>query len=162
MNDLHLNTAELLYGGDLQVGDWIELGPYSLNEAEILEFGRRWDPLPIHTDPVAAAASPFGSLIASGVHTMAIYSSLVSPEFRARLALLAGKGIDRMRLPNPVRADSVLSLRVHVTEIRPGDRHADVHTHAVMSDQHGKVVLDLTSVLVLHLRSDDEGSDPQM
>ena len=35
-------------------------------------MGRRWDPQPFHTDPEAAAASPFGGLVASTVHLFAI------------------------------------------------------------------------------------------
>lgn len=142
----------MLFAEDLCVGDRIELGPYDVTESEILDFGRRWDPLPIHTDVVAAGASSFGGLIASGVHTLAIYSSLISPAFRARLALVAGKGIDRMRLPAPVRPGATLSLVVEVIAIEPGDRHADVLTKAVMTDQGGAVVLDLTSVLVVRHR----------
>lgn len=152
MRDLRTKPSTLLYADDLHAGDWIELGPYALDEEAILDFGRQWDPLPIHVDPVAAAASPFRSLIASGVHTMAIYSLLASTGFRGRLALVAGKGIDRMRLPNPVRADSVLALRVEITDVRPGARHADVHTRGVMTDQNGQVVLDLASILVVSAR----------
>lgn len=153
MTDPQGHSKALLHADDLRIGDSLNFGPYELSEREILDFGRRWDPLPIHTDPIAAAASPFGSLIASGVHTLAIYSKLVSPAFRARLALLAGKGIDRMRLPNPVRADSVLTLTVTVSDIDPGPRYADVRTHAVMTDQDDRVVLDLTSVLVVESRT---------
>lgn len=153
MNDLRENPSTLLYADDLHPGDWLELGPYALDEEAILDFGRQWDPLPIHVDPVAAAASPFGSLIASGVHTMAIYSLLASSGFRGRLALVAGKGIDRMRLPHPVRADSVLALRVEIIEVRAGSKHADVHTRGVMTDQNGQVVLDLASILVVSVRT---------
>jgi acyl dehydratase len=38
---------------------------YLVTEEEILEMGRRWDPQPFHTDPVAAEDSPFGGLVAS-------------------------------------------------------------------------------------------------
>lgn len=152
MSDIAEGPDVMLYAEDLRVGDTIDLGPYAVSEQEIIDFGRRWDPLPIHVDPAAAAALPFGSLIGSGVHTLAIYSSLISPAFRARLAILAGKGIDRMRLPNPVRPDSVLTLRVEVVEVVPGPRYADVRTHAVMTDQGARVVLDLTSVLVVQTR----------
>ena len=38
----------------------------------LLDYARAWDPLPIHTDEDAAAASPHGELIASGEHTFVI------------------------------------------------------------------------------------------
>ena len=61
------------YYEDLEVGytaPWTD--PYLVTEEEILEMGRRWDPQPFHTDPEAAAASPFGGLVASTVHLFAI------------------------------------------------------------------------------------------
>jgi acyl dehydratase len=62
------------YYEDLPVGTTSENheATYLVTEEEILEVGRRWDPQPFHTDPVAAAASPFGGLVASSVHLFAI------------------------------------------------------------------------------------------
>ncbi|MEY9806619.1 MaoC/PaaZ C-terminal domain-containing protein [Bradyrhizobium elkanii] len=67
----------MLYAEDLTEGQTFELGSYTIGEAEILEFAGKYDPVPIHTDPVAAAAGPFGGLIASGFNTIAIYQRLV-------------------------------------------------------------------------------------
>ena len=36
------------------------------SEAEMIDFAVKYDPQPMHTDPEAAANSPFGGLIASG------------------------------------------------------------------------------------------------
>ncbi len=47
-------------------------GPIPMTEADIIEFARRYDPQPIHVDPVAATAGPFGGLIASGWHTVVV------------------------------------------------------------------------------------------
>ena len=33
---------------------------------EVLDFARRWDPQPFHTDEARAKESPYGGLIASG------------------------------------------------------------------------------------------------
>ena len=38
-------------------------GRYVVTEEEILEFGRRFDPQPFHTDPIAAKDGPFGGLV---------------------------------------------------------------------------------------------------
>ena len=47
--------------------------PAQLVTAEgLLDYARAWDPLPIHTDEDAAAASPHGELIASGEHTFVV------------------------------------------------------------------------------------------
>ncbi|WLA51883.1 MaoC/PaaZ C-terminal domain-containing protein [Bradyrhizobium elkanii] len=42
-------------------GQTFKLGSYTIGEAEILEFAGKYDPVPIHTDPVAAAVGPFGA-----------------------------------------------------------------------------------------------------
>ena len=43
-----------------------ECGPVEVEEEEILEFARRYDPQPFHTDPEAAKKSYYKGLIASG------------------------------------------------------------------------------------------------
>ena len=47
------------YFEDLPVGCVMHASGYTVTEAEILEFGQRFDPQPFHTDPGAANASIF-------------------------------------------------------------------------------------------------------
>src|ERR1700747_3612917 len=128
----------ILYAEDLAVGDWMDLGPVEVSRDEIVRFARQFDPLPIHVD---GTESPFGDVIASGMHTLALFASISSPRFMARLALVAGKGFDRMRLPNPVRPCSVLTGSLQVVEVRMGTRKADVHCIYEMVDQKGGLVM---------------------
>ena len=46
--------------------------PRLVTAEALLDYARAWDPLPIHTDERAAAASPHGEPIASGEHTFAV------------------------------------------------------------------------------------------
>ena len=90
---------------DFEVGvTWQCPTRYEVTEEEILEMGRRWDPQPFHTDPVAAAASPFGGLVASTVHLLGIGTKL---------------GMDA----DPVAAVSNLGMTniVNHAPARPGD-----------------------------------------
>ncbi len=57
---------------DVPVGGVSTQGPIMVTEEEIIAFGRAYDLQPFHTDPVAAAKSPPGSLIASGWHIAAL------------------------------------------------------------------------------------------
>ena len=50
---------------EIEIGSSSSVGEYAVSEAEILEFGRRFDPRPFHCDPVAAASSAFGGLVAT-------------------------------------------------------------------------------------------------
>ena len=77
---------------DFVPGAVAEFGPIAIDEAEVIAFARQFDPQPIHTDPVAAAAGPFGGLIASGWHTVSLVMRvLVDHYLRARrVARIAG------------------------------------------------------------------------
>jgi acyl dehydratase len=144
---------------DLNAGDVHELGSTSVTEAEIVAFAERFDPLPIHVDREAAAAGPFGGIIGSAAHTLALYSSLASPGFMARLALVAGKGVERMRVPHPLRPGVVLAATIEVLEVAPRFREdaistdrADLRCAGRMTDPEGRVVLALEALQVVRYR----------
>src|SRR5215813_5823420 len=98
----------MLYAEDLVEGQEFQLGTYILTEAEILQFAHQYDPVPIHIDPVAAAAGPFGGLIASGFNTIAIYQRLVVEAIWSKVAGIAGRSFE-IRLPSPVRPGATLT-----------------------------------------------------
>jgi acyl dehydratase len=64
------------YFEDIKLGEMPETGTYAVSKAEIMEFAEQYDAQPFHVNPEAAAQSPFGGLIASGLHTMAITQRL--------------------------------------------------------------------------------------
>jgi acyl dehydratase len=144
-----VKSTQLLYAEDLAIGDWMDLGPVEVTRDEIVRFARQFDPLPIHVD---GTESPFGDVIASGMHTLSLFASISSPKFMARLALVAGKGFDRMRLPNPVRPGSVLTGSLQVVEVRMGTRKADVHCLYEMVDQDGALVMTMVGIQVVRRR----------
>lgn len=144
-----VTSDRILYAEDLVVGDWMDLGQVEVSRDEIVEFAKRFDPLPIHVD---GSESTFGDVIASGMHTLSLFASISSPKFMARLALVAGKGFDRMRLPNPVRPGSVLTGSLEVLEVRMGPRKADVHCRYEMVDQNGDLVMTMEGIQVVRRR----------
>lgn len=137
------------YAEDLNVGDWMELGTVQVELAEVLAFAGRFDPLPIHLDE---ANTTFGGVIASGVHTMALFSSLASRVFLPRLAIVAGKGVDRLRMPAPVRPGSTLAGAVEITDIVMHSRRADVSYRATFVDACDRVVLSFVAITVVSRR----------
>jgi acyl dehydratase len=104
---------------DLAIGEVGEFGPYRVDEAEIVDFGRRFDPQRMHVDPEAAAATIFGGLIASGWHTCAIAMRLAVDGWLSRIDVIGGTGIDGVRLLRPVRPGDALRARVAVEELVP-------------------------------------------
>jgi acyl dehydratase len=143
------------YFEDYRPGDVHEFGEITVTEDEMLEFARRFDPQPIHTDPVFAAEGPFKGLIASGWHTSGIFMRLFADHYLSRVASLASPGVDELRWPAPVRPGDTLRLRAGVREARPSRSKPDrgiVTTRGELLNQDGEVVLSLTAINLLRRR----------
>jgi acyl dehydratase len=106
----------MLYAQDLAIGQRFPFGTYKMEEAEIIEFAQRFDPLYIHVDPEAAAKGPFGGLIASGLHTMAVYQRLIADAMWSQVAGIAGKRFE-IDLQRPVRPGFVLTGHAEIENI---------------------------------------------
>ena len=68
---------KLLYFDDLQVGRRFVSRTHLVDEAQIVEFARQFDPQPFHLDAEAAKQTFFQGLAASGWHTAAITMRLL-------------------------------------------------------------------------------------
>lgn len=106
------------YFEDYEVGACYELGSFRLSEAEIIEFATRFDPQRFHVDPVAAAASPYGGIIASGWHTGSAMMRLLADHFISSVAGLGSPGLDEIRWLKPTRPDTEMTVRVTVLDKR--------------------------------------------
>ncbi|MCH2556475.1 MAG: MaoC family dehydratase [Alcanivorax sp.] len=113
------------YFEDYPEGAVYEFGPIEVEEEEVLSFARRFDPQAMHTDPEAAAAGPFGGLIASGWHTLSLMMRLMVDHYVSKVAGLASPGVDEVRWLRPVRPGDRLTLRATVLEARPSRSKAD-------------------------------------
>ena len=132
-----------LFFEDFTPGDVIELGTYEMTEAEIIDFGRRFDPQYFHIDPQAALDSPFGGLIASGWHTCAAWARLWIDSLLSRADSRGSPGMQEVRWLEPVRPGDALTAVVEILNTRPSARHADrgtVFIGCTMTNQHGRVV----------------------
>ncbi len=149
------------YFEDLSVGQVLDLGRYEVSEAEILEFGRRFDPQPIHTDPQKARSSFFGGLIASGWHTSSILMRLLADTIaRERLASAGSPGIERCNWLAPVRPGDVLSGRMEIVGARASRTRpfGIVDARSTLTNQDGTLVLDMLGKGLYGLRPAAEAS----
>jgi acyl dehydratase len=104
---------------DLSVGDKFETPSITVDEDELLDFARRFDPQPMHIDREAAAKGPFKGLIASGWHTAALVMKLnAEAKFLGNTPML-GMGVDSLQWPQPVRPGDTLRVITEVTNITP-------------------------------------------
>ena len=149
------------YFQDYVPGTTAEYGPVLVEEAEVLDFARRFDPQPFHVDPEAAAAGPFGGLIASGWHSCALMMRLLAQEYLSPASSLGSPGIDELRWLLPVRPGDRLTLRATVQDSRVSRSKPDrglVTTRVEMVNQVGDAVLALVAINLIRLRP--EGSQP--
>lgn len=101
---------------DVTVGETIDCETSTASRDDILSFAREFDPLAIHADPDAAADSPFGGLIASGIHTFALTQPRVVEHFYGDSDLVAAKHIQDVRLPAPVRPGDTLEVELEILD----------------------------------------------
>ncbi len=145
-----------LYLEDIAVGMRFKSSSVTVTEADIVAFGRQFDPQPFHTDPVAAKDSVFHGLAASGWHTAALTMRLfVESEFRIAGGLL-GAGVEVLDWPRPVRPGDTLHVIVEVLSVRESKTRPTQGMVVVRSttiNQHGEVVQNLQPKMVVRKRT---------
>jgi len=148
--------AHQRYFEDYVVGAIYEFGEMAVSEADIVEFARRYDPQPFHVDAEAAAASPFGGLIASGWHTAALMMRLLVDNYVSSVAGLASPGVDELRWVRPVRPGDRLRLRVEVLEARRSVSKPDrgiLRSALTVLNQADETVMTVRSLGMLRCRT---------
>ena len=113
-----VNDHGLSHFGDYVLGTTYECGSVSVDLASIVAFAKEFDPQPFRVAPAAAAAGPFGGLIASGWHTAALVMRLLVQNYLAEESSLGSAGLDEIRWPYPVRPEDTLRVRATVVESR--------------------------------------------
>ena len=146
----------MLYAQDLAVGQRFPFGTYRMEEAEIIEFATRFDPLYIHIDPEAAKHSHFGGLVASGWHTVSVGHRKMVDALFAEEERLRGMGeepgvsgpspgVNSMAFKAPVRPGDTVTYTLTVTGKRasasiPG--WGLLFNHLTAVNQRGELVYD--------------------
>lgn len=137
---------------DLEAGQVLDLGEVSVTTEEIVAYAQRYDPQPFHVDAEAAAASPFGGIIASGWQTCALWMRPFAERFLNQMVSLASPGIDELRWIRPVRGGDRLTAHYEILEVRPSASKPDrgiIRGRGTLVDAEGREVLTLTATNLL-------------
>jgi len=104
---------------DYQVGDRFRTPTgVAFTEEGIMAFARQFDPQRFHLDRAAAEASPFGGIVAPGLHTLSAgWGHIVGAGFLGDHALGA-PGMTDVRWLRPVRPGDRLTIEAEVLETR--------------------------------------------
>ena len=152
IDTLSIDTLARRSFEDYVAGAVYEFGSTKVDEADVIRFGREFDPQPFHTNPEAADDWHFGGLIASGWHTGSLAMRLLVDHFLPVTASLGSPGVDELRWPLPVRPGDVLSLRVTILEARRSTSKPDrgfMRTHLEVLNQDREVVMSMKAMNLL-------------
>lgn len=145
MTEATPHTSTRLPAEQIPVGVERALGSYTVTEDEVLAFGRDWDPQYFHVDAAAAEESDFGGLIASGIHTLAVFQRLSVVTVLSGFDIVAGKQLRSVRFLRPVRPGDTLTGSMRVEEMSPPQKGRAVGVSSgSLVNQHGQQVLAVT------------------
>jgi acyl dehydratase len=143
------------YLEDYLPGEIYTYGPVTVDTDSIIAFARQYDPQSFHTDPVAAASSMYGGLIASGWHTVALTMRVLVDHVISPASSLGSPGCDELRWLKPVRPGDTLAVRFEILANRRSRSKPDrglVSNQIAVLNQHDEVVMTLKTVLLLLAR----------
>jgi acyl dehydratase len=142
------------YLEDIVIGEVRESSARAVTRDELLEFARRYDPQYFHADPEAARDSVFGELIASGIHTAALWRML-DQEISGDIHWICGVAWEEVRWPHPVHAGDILRARAEALSKRasrsaPG--RGVVECRYTLLNQRDQIVFTCRSVNLVETR----------
>jgi acyl dehydratase len=118
LEDFRAREGELLFSS----------APLFASKDRIQEFCRSVNQLDwFHFDEERAAASPFGTIVAPGMFTLALIHSVYFEYVELRNLRALFLGSDRFRILRPVKAGDQLTLRFTVKRIEERDQGFAVH-----------------------------------
>lgn len=106
-----------IYWDDLTEGSRLDCKPITFTVQEIIAFAKKFDPQPFHIDEEMAAASRFGGIIASSLHTLSACTRVIV-DAQQGVQILIGFGMHEVKLPNPVYPGDILTVDAWWTELR--------------------------------------------
>jgi len=126
-----------------------------MTESEIVGFASHWDPQFFHTDPARAERDGrLGGLIASGLHTLAVYQRLSVLARKRFWHVIGGASLADVAFLRPVRPGDVLSGHSVVQDlVLEPQRQRGLATFAgILTNQKDETVLRLTVTAYLACR----------
>jgi acyl dehydratase len=103
-----LLELEALVGQELGVSDWVLIDQARIQRFADATDDQQW----IHTDPVRAAAGPFGATIGHGFLTLSLLPKFFHEGYKVRETRMGvNYGLNKVRFPAPVPVGSRLRAR---------------------------------------------------
>jgi acyl dehydratase len=112
--NVHIDDLADLVGKDLGHSDWVVVSQDRIDTFADATDDHQW----IHVDAEKAARGPFGGTIAHGYLTLSLFIPLFSGLLDVSgVTTKVNYGLDRVRLPSPVRAGARIRLGATITAV---------------------------------------------
>ena len=141
---------------DLAVGEETASSPLTVTAEDIMAFAGRYDPQYFHNDREAAKDSIFGELVASGIHTAALWR-IMDHEVNGNVDWVCGVQWDDVRWRRAVRAGDTLTAHSRVVSKRPSGSRPGVGLAVLehwVTNQSGEVAFSFTSTDLVYRRAE--------
>ena len=113
------------YFEDFETGQTWTYPAWVLEEESLIEFAKRHDPQPMHTEPDSEAAAAYGGVIASGWQTALDCITPFLDDVMKNTAGLASPGFETFQWLQPVRAGEPITPRTEILDTRPSKSKPD-------------------------------------
>ncbi len=101
-------------GDELGTSGWWPVSQEQIDAFADVTGDHQW----IHTDPIRAAAGPFGGALAHGYYTLSLAPALLDQVVSFDgFAMVVNYGLDKLRFPAPLFVGDSVRLRVTLTGI---------------------------------------------
>ncbi len=138
-----------MYFDELETGMKKEIPPALIEREEMLDFAKKYDNIPLHTDEEYAKTTRFGKPIAPGVMSfMSVWAKYLEVDFFGE-ELIAGMST-KIEWFKPVFAEETLTAEAEVTNLtKKNERSGIVEVTLKIYNQNGEYVMkDVTEALV--------------
>ncbi len=154
MAEINARAPDKLYLDDLHVGQRFISRTHTIDETQIKEFAREFDPQPFHLDESKAQKTMLADLAASGWHTAAITMRLLVESGLPLAGGIIGKG-GEIAWPKPTRPGDTLQVESEVVELIPSRSRPNRGIAVVRSwtrNQNSELVQELKAKLIVPRR----------
>ncbi len=144
----------MLFYEDMIPGHSIKSPTVTVDRDELVDFAKRWDPMPYHIDDAAGIAA-FGSITAPGAFVIAIKQRLIH-QLPDQHAVIASFGYDELRFHAPVRPLDTLHLNFECVSRRASNSKPDrgiVVVRMSLINQAGVTVMSHLDTVLVRRRS---------
>ncbi|MBO5342575.1 MAG: MaoC family dehydratase N-terminal domain-containing protein [Lachnospiraceae bacterium] len=138
-----------MYFDDFVLNETIDIKPVIIDKGEMMDFAKRYDNIPLHTDEEYAKNTYFGRIIAPGVMSfMAVWANYLEIDLAGE-ELIAGKST-KIEWFKPVFAEDVLTAKAVITALTErNEKNGIVELTFYVKNQNDELVLtDVTEMIV--------------